>query len=145
MYNDYIKEKISEKLDYDIHFLKEYLIIYFHFLIFFFSKTECRKKLTTFIKQYFQYTKEEYKLLSIIKKLEEDDELEEICIPILEQLEEVFLKHHELIDLVMNGYEEAIFYKDITSCYFQPRKFETEILEEQIKLLKRYRDLGNFR
>lgn len=137
MYNDYIKEKISEKLDYDIHFFKEYLIIYFHLLFFFSSEIECRKKLTTFIKQYFQYSKEEYKLLSILKKLDDDDELEEVCVTILEQLEKFFIKHHERIDFVMNGYEEAIFYKDITSSYFQPRKFETEYLEEQIKLLKK--------
>ena len=113
MYNDYIKEKISEKLSYDINFIKEYFLIYFNFLILFNKEEDKRKKLSMFVKDYLKYSKKEYELLLLIKKLK-NEELTDKCVDILEELEDIFKKYHETIDMIMGGYEEAIFYKDIS-------------------------------
>jgi len=136
MYNDYIKEKISEKLSYDINFIKEYLLIYFNFLILFIKEEDKRKQLSMFVKDYLKYSKKEYELLLIIKKLK-NEELADKCVDILEELEDIFIKYHETIDMIMGGYEEAIFYKDISSCLFRQPKFDTLSLENNIKVLKK--------
>ena len=136
MYNDYIKEKISEKLSYDINFIKEYLLIYFNFLILFIKEDDKRKQLSMFVKDYLKYSKKEYELLLLIKKLK-NEELVDKCVDILEELEDIFIKYHETIDMIMGGYEEAIFYKDISSCLFRQPKFDTLSLENNIKVLKK--------
>ena len=136
MYNDYIKEKISEKLSYDINFIKEYLLIYFNFLILFIKEEDKRKKLSMFVKDYLKYSKKEYELLLLIKKLK-NEELADKCVDILEELEDIFKKYHETIDMIIGGYEEAIFYKDISSCLFRQPKFDTLSLENNIKVLKK--------
>lgn len=136
MYNDYIKEKISEKLSYDINFIKEYLLIYFNFLILFIKEDDKRKQLSMFVKDYLKYSKKEYELLLLIKKLK-NEELVDKCVDILEELEDIFIKYHETIDMIMGGYEEAIFYKDISSCLFRQPKFDTLSLENNIKILKK--------
>ncbi len=136
MYNDYIKEKISEKLSYDINFIKEYLLIYFNFLILFIKEDDKRKQLSMFVKDYLKYSKKEYELLLLIKKLK-NEELADKCVDILEELEDIFIKYHETIDMIMGGYEEAIFYKDISSCLFRQPKFDTLSLENNIKVLKK--------
>ena len=136
MYNDYIKEKISEKLSYDINFIKEYLLIYFNFLILFIKEEDKRKQLSMFVKDYLKYSKKEYELLLLIKKLK-NEELTDKCVDILEELEDIFIKYHETIDMIMGGYEEAIFYKDISSCLFRQPKFDTLSLENNIKVLKK--------
>ena len=136
MYNDYIKEKISEKLSYDINFIKEYLLIYFNFLILFIKEDDKRKQLSMFVKDYLKYSKKEYELLLLIKKLK-NEELADKCVDILEELEDIFIKYHETIDMIMGGYEEAIFYKDISSCLFRQPKFGTLTLENNIKVLKK--------
>ena len=136
MYNDYIKEKISEKLSYDINFIKEYLLIYFNFLILFIKEDDKRKQLSMFVKDYLKYSKKEYELLLLIKKLK-NEELTDKCVDILEELEDIFIKYHETIDMIMGGYEEAIFYKDISSCLFRQPKFDTLSLENNIKVLKK--------
>ena len=136
MYNDYIKEKISEKLSYDINFIKEYLLIYFNFLILFIKEEDKRKQLSMFVKDYLKYSKKEYELLLLIKKLK-NEELVDKCVDILEELEDIFKKYHETIDMIMGGYEEAIFYKDISSCLFRQPKFDTLSLENNIKVLKK--------
>lgn len=136
MYNDYIKEKISEKLSYDINFIKEYLLIYFNFLILFIKEDDKRKQLSMFVKDYLKYSKKEYELLLLIKKLK-NEELADKCVDILEDLEDIFIKYHETIDMIMGGYEEAIFYKDISSCLFRQPKFDTLSLENNIKVLKK--------
>ena len=89
-----------------------------------------------FVKNYLKYSKKEYELLLLIKKLKNED-LEDKCIEILEELEVIFIKYHESIDMIIGGYEEAIFYKNIQSCLFRQPEFDTLSLENEIKGLKK--------
>ena len=89
-----------------------------------------------FVKDYLKYSKKEYELLLLIKKLK-NEELADKCVDILEELEDIFKKYHETIDMIIGGYEEAIFYKDISSCLFRQPKFDTLSLENNIKVLKK--------
>ena len=97
------------------------------------NELELRTKLTEFIKDYYSYSKSEYQLLNRIKKLN-DNNLEEECCLILEKLENIFLVQFNYNEDVLNGYEEAIFYKDIDRAVVMKRKFDnTEIINDYTK------------
>ena len=135
MFNDYIKEKVSEKIDFDFHLFIEYINIYFNFMIKFYKNKENINQLSNFIKEYFKYSLIEYKIFQCIKKTNNIN-LEDDYSQILEELEERFINNFNNIETVLNGYEEAIFYNDITRCYFQNKKFATEDLLRQKELIK---------
>jgi len=134
MYNEYINEKKIEKLEYDINLFKEYLIIYTNLLIKFPKEFELRSNLTNFIKDYYKYSMQEYKLLNIIKKINIEN-LESECCLILEELERMFEKQFNYNEDILNGYEEAIFYEDKNRAIITKKKFNN-IIEEK-EMLKR--------
>ena len=137
MYNQYINGKINEKIDYDIHLFEEYIIIYLNLIIKFFNKKEARLNLKEFIKDYFEYSINEYKLLKSIKKLEEKKEYEEICITILETLEYIYSSQYQYIENVLDGYQESIFLDDISYSSFRKKKFNNDyLLKENIRIKK---------
>ena len=135
MFNDYINEKKKEKLDYDLTLLKEYLIIYFNLLLKFPNEYEIRSKLTKFLKDYYSYSKTEYQLLNKIKKIT-NLTLEEECIIILEELENLFERQFNYNESILDGYEEAIFYDDINRAIVMKNKANNlEIINNYIKKL----------
>ena len=135
MFNDYINEKKKEKLDYDLTLLKEYLIIYFNLLLKFPNEYEIRSKLTKFLKDYYSYSKTEYQLLNKIKKIT-NLTLEEECIIILEELENLFERQFNYNESILDGYEEAIFYDDINRAILMKNKEKNlEIINNYIKKL----------
>lgn len=135
MFNHYINEKITEKLEYDLNLFKEYLIIYINLLVKFPNEFKVRNKLTTFIKNYYSYAKCEYQLLTRIKKIN-NKSLEEECITILEEIENIFKRQFYYNEDLLNGYEESIFYDDITRAIVMDKKFDNlEIINNYIKKL----------
>ncbi len=135
MFNDYINEKKKEKLDYDLTLLKEYLIIYFNLLLKFPNEYEIRSKLTKFLKDYYSYSKTEYQLLNKIKKIT-NLTLEEECIIILEELENLFERQFNYNESILDGYEEAIFYDDINRAIVMKNNSNNlEIINNYIKKL----------
>ena len=136
MYNDYIKEKVSEKIEYDLNLARDYFIIYLNLLIKFSSDLEIRSKLKEFIKSYYKFSINEYKLLRYIKCLEDDETIEEVVCDTLEELENIYNRHHEYLEMVLNGYEEAIFYNDITRASFSSKNFDFKYLIKQQSVIK---------
>ena len=55
MFNKEIQEKVSEKIEYDLYLLREYLIIYLNLFLFFPNSLEARVSFTQFLKNYYQY------------------------------------------------------------------------------------------
>ena len=137
MYNDYINEKIDEKRDYDISLFKEYLIIYINLIFKFYTHDDIRKELTKFLINYFKYSKLEYELLFYIKKLKSDSKIEDECIEILDELENIFEKEFQYNELVLDGYQEAIFYDDITRAIVMKKRFETLNIDKKNEYIKR--------
>ncbi|MBR3660364.1 MAG: hypothetical protein IKN63_00475 [Bacilli bacterium] len=136
MYNDYIKEKVSEKIDYDFNLIRDYIIIYLNMLIKFYSKEDIRIKLNEFIKNYYKFSLNEYKLLRYIKNIPDNYDMEDMICDVFEELEIIYNKHHEYIEMVLNGYEECIFYNDITRTYFRNMEFDINYLIEKEKEIK---------
>jgi len=133
MFNNYIDLKKKEKIEYDINFFREYLIIYINLLIKFPNEYDVRNKLTDFIKDYYSYSKYEYQLLNRIKKIYNPDLEEELTL-ILEELEYLFEKQFNYNEDVFSGYEEAIFYDDINRAIVMKKRFDNlEIINQYMK------------
>ena len=137
MYNDYIDKIIFEKREYDINLIKDYILIYLKSLIIFLEKKEHRDKLNTFIKKYLIYTKKEYELLKIIKKINYRIELEEDISNILDKLEEMFIYNYNIIENILSGYEKSFVYKDTIYSNFKNNEFNIKYLNDSIDRVKR--------
>jgi len=87
VYNSEIKEKISQKIEYDIYILKECLELYLKLYIIFPNNLEIRKKFISFIKDYYSYSLLENKILFKNKKIEENEKTKDLCIDMLDKLE----------------------------------------------------------
>ena len=110
MYNNYINEKLNQKIEYDTFLLKEYLIIYINFLIKYPKEEGIRHELTKFLKDYYVSSLIEYQLLNKIKHLKANEKLEDECINILEELENIFERQFQYNEDILNGYEDALFF-----------------------------------
>ena len=133
MYNDYINEKTLEKIDYDISLLKDYVEMYTYLLIKYPNESDLRKKLTKFIKEYFNYSFKEYKILYKIKKINDINREEEI-IEVLEQLENLFKINYNIVESVFLDYEN-ISYDDIKTNILGNRKIDINNIESISKRL----------
>ena len=136
MYNDYINEKISEKREYDINLIIDYITIYIKSLILFTNEKESRIKLTNYIKEYLRYTKKEYELLKRIKELDYKDEFVDDIVNILDKLEEMFIYNYNIIENILIGYEDSFVYNDSLYSNFKEKEFNIKYLEDSIKRVK---------
>ena len=102
-------------------------------LIKFFYRQDIREKLTKFIKNYYTYSWNEYKLLYKIKR--SNDVNEDEIVDILEELENIFNRNFETIESVLIGYTDAVFYHDDIYTSFCNKEFNINYLECKIKKL----------
>ena len=136
MYNDYINEKISEKREYDINLIIDYITIYIKSLILFTNEKESRIKLTNYIKEYLRYTKKEYELLKRIKELDYKDEFVDDIVNILDKLEEMFIYNYNIIENILIGYEDSFVYNDSLYSNFKEKEFNIKYLDNSIERIK---------
>lgn len=138
MFGSEIKEKIFQKLEYDTYMLKEYLLIYLKLFFNFQDNLEIREKLNEFIKNYYSYSWLEYQILFRIGNIDYNEQLEEICLDMLEELESIFLKQFNYNEYVLSSYEDAISMNDMNRAVIKEREFlhlTKEVKEEFIKKL----------
>ena len=136
MFDTYINEKISEKHEYDINLIIDYLIIYLKSLFMFIDEKECRIKLTKYIKEYLKYTKKEYELLKRIKELNCKFEHDNDVIDILDKLEQLFVYNFNEIESVLLGYEDSFKYNCILYSNFKFKGFDIKYLDDSLEKIK---------
>ena len=137
MFEADVKDKIKEKIQYDISLLKEYLLIYLQLYWLFPDNLELRDKFTSFLKGYYVYSWLEYKLLIKIKNTKYNPDLEELCLNIFADLDNIFFKQFYYNEYVLNGYEEAISLKDVYKASVPTLVFETLNEEKYKELVKK--------
>ena len=127
MYNDYINNKIKEKIAYDFDFIKDCLIIKFK-LFFNFNNVNVNNKLEKLRNDYLKYSLLEYKLLINIKKIKDDSDFSNYYIKILEELETMFNSNYNYIENILLGYEKMLENNNIYYSLFQEQKFDIDYL-----------------
>ena len=136
MYDAYINNKISEKREYDIYLILEYINIYIKSLLIFTNENDSRIKLTNYIKEYLRYTKKELELLKRIRELNSKYEDDIIIIEILEKLEELFIYNYHEIENILSGYEDSFNYKSILYSNFKNKGFDIKYLDDSLERIK---------
>ena len=137
MFEADVKDKIKEKIEYDLSLFKEYLLIYIKLYWLFPDNLELRDKFTSFMKQYYSYSWLEYQLLMKIRNTKYNEKLEELCFNIFEDLDNIFFKQFHYNEYILGGYLEAISLKDVYKASVPDLKFETLNEEKYKELVKR--------
>ena len=138
MFNKEIKEKILEKIEYDFYIFKEYFIVNSK-LLFKKDNVNIKNKFNEFIKDYYSYSYLEYKILIYIRNVVDIKKID-LCLNILEELENIFFKQFNYNEYVLNGFYDAILNNDLNRASFKEKEFESltiDIKEEFIKKLKK--------
>lgn len=136
MFDIYINEKISEKINYDMNLFLDYLTIYIKSILYFYNNKENRNNLTKFLKQYYIYTKKEYELLIRIKELNCKFEHDNDVIKILDELEQLFVYNYNDIENILLGYEDSFKYRCILYSNFKSKGFNIKYLDDSIERIK---------
>ena len=137
MFNKEIQEKVSEKIEYDLYLLREYLIIYLNLFLFFPNSLEARVSFTQFLKNYYQYSYLEYQILRKIKKTKDNLELSDLCLDMLEDLEKVFYKQFNYNEYILKTYEDAILMNDLNRARVLKPEFKMITKKEKEEFIKK--------
>ena len=137
MFKPEIKEKIREKYEYDFYILKEYITIYLKLFLFLKDTKELRSKFTSFIKNYYLYSLLEYQLLFKIKNIKYQENLETICIDLLDKMDSIFFKLFHYNEYILSGYEDAITCNDSKRAIIVKREFEVLSQDDKNEFIKK--------
>ena len=137
MFETEVREKIEEKIEYDIYLLKEYISIYLKLFSSFPGNKEFRNKFTNFIKEYYLYSWLEYQILVRIKNTNYHENLEQVCVNMLEELDSIFLKQFNYNEYILSSYEDAISMKEINRAVIPKKEFETITKENNDNFIKK--------
>ena len=136
MFDTYINEKISEKREYDIYLLLQYLYIYINTLIYFINNKNIRIKLNNLLKKYLEYTKKEYQLLKEIREKNFKFENDKDVIKLLDDLERLFELNYYKIENILAGYEDSFKYKNVLYSNFNDVDFNIKYLDDCFENIK---------
>jgi len=137
MFNKEIQEKVSEKIEYDLYLLREYLIIYLNLFLFFPNSLEARVSFTQFLKNYYQYSYLEYQILRKIKKTKDNLEVSDLCLDMIEDLEKVFYKQFNYNEYILKTYEDAILMNDLNRARVLKPEFKMITNNEKEEFIKK--------
>lgn len=132
-----IKDKIMQKIEYDLYFLKEFINLYFKLLIYFNKNKDIREKFLKFIKDYYFYTMLEYEILNKIKNIKEDSNLENFCIDIFFELDTIFADEYVYNEIIFEEIEDAIMLNDKNRIIMAKKDYKTLTRELRNEMLKK--------
>lgn len=135
MFNSDVKNKLSEKREYDSYLLREVLQVYLYLLLFVKDSKEIRNNLICFYNDNKNYSILEKDILKIIKRTKENDELSELLISVMDDIEDTFFKLFNYNEYILNGYYEAIEMNDIFRAVVPKKEFKLLTEEDKKKLV----------
>lgn len=135
MYKDEVREKLSQKREYNYYLLKEYLYLYIKLFFVFPNNKNLRNELRFFVYDYFLYSDLEKEILLHIKKEFGNDEDIVECEEILDKLEEIFFRQFNYNEYILGGYNDAIETQNPLRATIPNREFDIIDKEEKDKIL----------
>ena len=121
----------SEKREYLISLYLDYISIYLNTLIFVKNSKNERDQLTNFFNDYFKYHKLENKVLKYLKIKCRNENNNELCDEILEELNKIFFNTYNYNEWILKGYTDMIETNQTYRAYIPPKEFK--ILDENLK------------
>ena len=126
MESNIIYDLYSEKREYLIDLLKDYVRLYIKTFVLIKNSKVIRKDLTNLIKDYINFDKLETKVLNNLIVCKDETVFNEI----LEELNEMFFRIFKYNEYVLNGYEEMFEMNDVRRAVVPKKDFR--ILEKSI-------------
>ena len=126
MESNIIYDLYSEKREYLIDLLKDYVRLYIKTFVLIKNSKVIRKDLTNLIKDYINFDKLETKVLNNLIVCKDEAVFNEI----LEELNEMFFRIFKYNEYVLNGYEEMFEMNDVRRAVVPKKDFR--ILEKSI-------------
>lgn len=126
MESNIIYDLYSEKREYLIDLLKDYVRLYIKTFVLIKNSKVIRKDLTNLIKDYVNFDKLETKVLNNLIVCKDETVFNEI----LEELNEMFFRIFKYNEYVLNGYEEMFEMNDVRRAVVPKKDFR--ILEKSI-------------
>lgn len=126
MESNIIYDLYSEKREYLIDLLKDYVRLYIKTFVLIKNSKVIRKDLTNLIKDYINFDKLETKVLNNLIVCKDEAVFNEI----LEELNEMFFRIFNYNEYVINGYEEMFEMNDVRRAVVPKKDFR--ILEKSI-------------
>ncbi len=126
MESNIIYDLYSEKREYLIDLLKDYVRLYIKTFVLIKNSKVIRKDLTNLIKDYINFDKLETKVLNNLIVCKDEAVFNEI----LEELNEMFFRIFNYNEYVINGYEEMFEMNDVSRAVVPKKDFR--VLEKSI-------------